>query len=268
MIMLDNSDLKITAVRHSWREDNPNFRVDRPMGYGDYVFIHLHNSVKMTLNGESLVTKPYACIIYDRQYYQSWSPVDGYIVHDWMHISGDLPKLLSETGLEFNKVYYPSASDFITQICEELETEFFAEKKFSDIVCRSGLEKLFCLIARRIDENDTYGIKIDKKSVQMLRHLRAEMLSDLSISRSGGELAKRLSVSESKFYVMYKSMFGISPQKDIINARVEKAKIYLSSGAYSVEEAALMLGYSNVFHFIRQFKQLTGKTPGEYKYRS
>ncbi len=266
--MLENSDLKITAVRHSWREDNPNFRIDRPSGFDDYVFIHLHNSVKMTLNGESFVTKPYACVIYDKQCYQCWKPVDGYIVHDWMHISGDLPRLLSEIGLEFNKVYYPITSDFITKICAELEVEFFAEKKFSDIICRAELYKLFCLISRKTFENDPYDIKIDKKSAQMLQSLRTEILTDLGTQRSGAELAKRLSVSESKFYVMYKSMFGISPQKDIIHARIEKAKLYLASGAYSVEETAFLLGYTNTFHFIRQFKQMTGKTPGEYKYRS
>ncbi len=266
--MFENSDLKINAVRHSWREDNPNFRIDRPSGFDDYIFIHLHNSVEMTLNGESLITKPYACVIYDKQCYQCWKPVDGYIVHDWMHISGDLPGLLSEIGLEFNKIYYPFTSDFITKICAELEVEFFAEKRFSDMICRAGLEKLFCLIARRIAEKDPYEFKIDKKSAQMLRAMREEILGDLSLHMSGGELAKRLSVSESKFYAMYKSMFGISPQKDIINARVEKAKLYLASGSYSVEETAFLLGYTNTFHFIRQFKQMTGKTPGEYKYRS
>lgn len=44
--------------------------------------------------------------------------------------------------------------------------------------------------------------------------------------------------------------------------RIEKAKNMLMQGM-SVAETAEQLGYTNVYHFIRQFKQITGITPGK-----
>ncbi len=218
----------------------------------------------MTLDGNSFRTEPSACIIFDKKYHQKWKPENGGIVHDWIHISGDLPALLSKLGIEFNKVYYPSSPNFITKLCEELEVEFFAKKQYGEELCCIGIEKLFYLMARSTEENDALSVKIDTESEKKLRELRSELLGNLERPMSADEMARRLSVSQSKFYVMYKTMFGISPQKDIINARLEKAKVYLASGQYSVAETAFLLGYTNPFHFIRQFKQMEGVTPGEY----
>ena len=75
-------------------------------------------------------------------------------------------------------------------------------------------------------------------------------------------MERSMSVRESKFYSDYKKVFGISPIKDIINARTETAKNYLLSGKYSVSEVAEIVGYDNEFHFIRQFRDMTGVTPG------
>ena len=44
--------------------------------------------------------------------------------------------------------------------------------------------------------------------------------------------------------------------------RVEKAKNMLAQGV-SVSRTAELLGYGSTYHFIRQFKQVTGVTPGK-----
>ncbi len=262
--MCISEPLKITSVRHGWAENTPKFEIDRPEGHEDYVFVHLWNSVNMTMNGRTFNTEPSACVIYDKNFYQKWKPGGGGIIHDWIHISGDLPSVIKKSGLEFNRVYYPSSPEFITEICEELETEFFAEKEYGEELCRIGLEKLFYMLARYSGKSEAHSARIDGEALKKLKELRSELLSNLRDCMSAPEMARKMSVSESKFYVMYKSAFGISPAKDIINARIQRAKIYLRSGLYSVERTAYLLGYTNAFHFIRQFKQMVGQTPGEF----
>lgn len=255
--------LKIEAVRHAWPERKSNFVIDRPNGIGYYVFIHLWNPVDMVIDGETVRTGPSACVIFDLTYPQMWKPIPGGIIHDWIHISGDLPSLIEDAELKFNTVYYPKSPAFITSITEELELEFFAGKKHSRVFCDIKLRELFYRISRRSDDDEPERFPSAEMAAK-LKELRNEIFSDLTSCPTVSEMARRLSVSESKFYVVYKEAFGISPTRDIINARIENAKIYLASGLYSVEQTAYLVGYKNTFHFIRQFKQITGKTPGKY----
>ncbi|MBR3879366.1 MAG: helix-turn-helix transcriptional regulator [Clostridia bacterium] len=253
---------KITGIRHAAREIAPHYTIDRPNGFPDYVLVHLWQSVTITIDGESFATRPSACIVYSREDHQKWVAGEEGIIHDWIHMDGDIPALMADAGLEFNKVFYPKSPDFITKTCEELEVEYYSKRKFSEEICSLGLSRLFYLMSRRCSEEEPENI--NTLVAQRLRSIRSNMLSNIKEQPDIEAISKRLSVCPSKFYSMYKSLFGISPQKDLINARIEKAKGYLVSGFFSVEETADMIGYNNTFHFIRQFKQLEGITPGEY----
>lgn len=58
---------------------------------------------------------------------------------------------------------------------------------------------------------------------------------------------------------------GISFSEYVANARVNKAKFLLSSTSLSLDEIAETLGYYDTCHFARQFKRITGTSPGRYK---
>ena len=77
-------------------------------------------------------------------------------------------------------------------------------------------------------------------------------------------MASRVNLSSSKFYEIYKDIFGVTPQKDLQDARIEHAKNLLIQSGCSVSEAASAVGYTNVYHFIRQFKKICNVTPGTY----
>ena len=79
------------------------------------------------------------------------------------------------------------------------------------------------------------------------------------------EMANAVGLSRSRFSVAYKEVFGISPQKDHIRAKISKASYLLSIGTLSLQEISEMCGYSNIYHFIRQFRSATGITPGKYR---
>ena len=84
--------------------------------------------------------------------------------------------------------------------------------------------------------------------------------SSLRIDR----LAAEAGVSEAYFRRLFTEVYNISPGQYIRSIRIEKAKSLLAGETISVEEAALAAGFTNIYHFSRTFRQLTGETPSSY----
>ena len=79
------------------------------------------------------------------------------------------------------------------------------------------------------------------------------------------DLAKETTLSPAYFQVLYKKAFGTTCLSDIIDNKIATAKEYLLSTDMSVADISVELGYSQVYHFIRQFKKSTGVTPGAFR---
>ena len=47
--------------------------------------------------------------------------------------------------------------------------------------------------------------------------------------------------------------------------RIEKAKAFLRTPGMNIQDVAEQTGYTDLAHFSRTFKKLTGQTPGEYR---
>ncbi|MHA7964495.1 helix-turn-helix domain-containing protein [Paenibacillus sp. CAU 1782] len=76
-------------------------------------------------------------------------------------------------------------------------------------------------------------------------------------------LSRMVCLNEYKLKTGFKKIFGHTVYGYILNKRMETAVILLDSGKRKVKDAAWMVGYSNVSHFIKAFKKQYGCTPGE-----
>lgn len=77
-------------------------------------------------------------------------------------------------------------------------------------------------------------------------------------------LAKKLNVSNSSLYRLFRNNSGISPEKYIQNYRLEQATQMLEKG-FSVKLVALSCGFSDPFYFSKVFKKFKGVIPTKYK---
>ena len=80
------------------------------------------------------------------------------------------------------------------------------------------------------------------------------------------ELADRSFMSEVSFRKLFKKKYGVSPQRFIINLRMQNAAGLISTGYYSLKEVALMSGYEDYKYFSVEFKKTTGVSPSKYLY--
>ena len=79
------------------------------------------------------------------------------------------------------------------------------------------------------------------------------------------ELSAMCNISEAYFRRLFEAKFGVSPKEYIINKRIGYAKQILETGELSVNDTALLCGYSEPTHFSREFAVRVGVSPSEYK---
>lgn len=77
-------------------------------------------------------------------------------------------------------------------------------------------------------------------------------------------LAELCGISYDYLRQIFEKVYGVTPIKYVNALKLNRAKELLSSGMYSVSEAAYHSGFSDVSHFSRFFKENVGVLPSEY----
>jgi len=103
-------------------------------------------------------------------------------------------------------------------------------------------------------------VKQDKREMgDIVRYITAHLTEDLSLDA----LSKRFHINKHYLITRIVQATGYTPHRYIVLCRIAFSRVRLWQGA-SVTDAAFDSGFEDVSHFIRVYKQITGKTPGEY----
>ncbi|MCI8589266.1 MAG: helix-turn-helix transcriptional regulator [Clostridiales bacterium] len=251
--------IEITSIRHHWPE-KAGFTLTRPNGHEHYTFLHFYNSVEVKLHNVTITTKPHACLMYAPgvpQYFHSEQP----LLHDWFHSRGeDLENLFS-----CNTLYYPASAGFITAMAQEMEAEFNDDRYQRCVLLDSKVKELLIRITRA--ENSASISYDTAHHEECFRKLRAHIFTHLDETWTINRMADLVHLSPSRFFTIYRALYGKSPTDDLISARIDAAKIALAFGEQSLTAIAEGLGYRYLTHFMRQFHDRTGETPTAYRRR-
>jgi len=111
--------------------------------------------------------------------------------------------------------------------------------------------------------------------IQQIRKMSSEANDDLLIRQAitshinsnitVEELAFLCNMSLSSFKRKFARMYGNSPNKWLLEKRMEKAASMLRHDNRKASEIYYELGYENLSSFIQSFKQIYGKTPKQYQ---
>ncbi len=77
------------------------------------------------------------------------------------------------------------------------------------------------------------------------------------------ELARTAAMSESKLKKLFKAVYGLPPYEYYQKNRMQKAKLMLLTGRYSIKDVGYALGYSNLSNFTLAFKKEFKQLPSE-----
>ncbi|MBQ9132625.1 MAG: AraC family transcriptional regulator [Clostridia bacterium] len=125
--------------------------------------------------------------------------------------------------------------------------------------CSALLYEIFAECYAQNYKNEIGKSKI-KASVEYIH--KSYKKSDLTIK----EIADKSFMSEVYFRKIFKEEYGVSPQKYIIDLRIQNAVGLISAGYYSLKEIAYLSGYNDYKYFSVEFKRNIGISPSEYLY--
>ncbi|WP_217594264.1 response regulator [Cohnella sp. GbtcB17] len=81
------------------------------------------------------------------------------------------------------------------------------------------------------------------------------------------QIASQVNVSESYLSRIFRKEVGLTVTDYINRTRIDNALHLLEGGEDRIYQVAYAVGYSNVEHFNRTFKKLTGRSPGSFRAR-
>lgn len=184
---------------------------------------------------------------------------------DWIHfdLSGTDKGLIDSFAFPYGIVLQPRDFHRLSDYAKIISDEFHS----NGIHRENIIDKLMHAFLFVLDEElkKTAGSSGSSKYYYEFAKLRTQIYNSPAAEWSVNQLAETLCLSCSHFQHLYSRFFGCSCQHDIILARIELAKFYLTTTDMSIYQLSIFCGYETDLHFMRQFKKYTGITPSEYR---
>lgn len=235
-----------------------NFVFDIPEGHDCWLLILTKTPALFLVQGELKEYPAHSAVLFhphQKIYYRACT--DKYI-NDWIRFESD-ETYVTATTLPFGVPFSLDDPEYCYKLFQLICTEHYFNKDYKE----SSIDYLLRTLFNKLLES--YHNNSFSPQYYKLLSLRVEIHRNPGYKWNVSEMANYLHISSGYLQAIYKTTFGISCMDDVINSRIRKAKECLLHGNHSVAEIAAICGYNNVEHFCRQFKQVTGYTPGKFR---
>ena len=172
-----------------------------------------------------------------------------------------LQSLLQNTQpLVFEQMIYPALQKIVDEILSEPVNEnfklFFLRVKAEELICRLLIE------LEKRDEKQL--VSLNNQDIQTLYKVKEQMLEHLETPPVIKELAVFASMSPTKLKRLFRQIFGNSIFNYYQAFRMKEAAFLLKEQKLSVSDVGNHLGFTNLSHFSKVFKDHMGMKPKQY----
>jgi AraC-like DNA-binding protein len=172
-----------------------------------------------------------------------------------------LQSLLQNTQpLLFEQIIYPSLQKIVDDIVIEpianIFELFFLRIKAEELICRLLME------LEKRDEKHLVALNI--RDIQAIYNVKEQMLAHIETPPVINDLAVSVQMSPSKLKRLFKQIFGNSIFSYYQEFRMKEAARLLKDEKLSVSDVGYQLGFTNLSHFSRVFKEQIGMKPKQY----
>lgn len=160
----------------------------------------------------------------------------------------------------FEQVLYSSlqeiVNDIISENTEEVFELFFLRVKAEELICRLLMD-----LDKR-DEKQIYALNF--YDIEAIYRIKALIIEDLGVPPVISELSVIAGISPTKLKRLFSQIFGNSIFSYYQDLRMKEAAALLKEKKYLVSEVGYKLGFTNLGHFSRIFKQHIGMSSKKY----
>lgn len=240
------------------------FRMIRKTGVPNYILLLVKTEAFFELNGTIEITNPNMAILFDRNTYMHYGSKQDSYNDDWIHFDFvKEPSLLNNLHIPFNKpVYLPQInhlSNYVRLLVQENHMDSLHKEQIQDSIMRILLYSLDSQITSLPTAVNHH------KHYQIMNQLRMNIHNTPHRKWTVDNMADFVHMSPYYFQHLYKELYHISCIQEVILARMEMAKFYLTTTDMSIKDLSDFCGYDSDLHFVRQFKKKEGLTPSQYR---
>ncbi len=238
-------------------EHDRDFHTVREYGCGCYVAVFFKTKAVLETKNGTVHVLPNTIILYDKCSRQDYRADGETYCDDYLAFECSDRNLAKLASIMDKPIYIGDSikvDSYMHLICDA----FYggrSERIYTNLVM-AMLEDVASLTDKSEKQSAHFGALVE---------LRKEIYSTPQHDWNVKSMADRVVLSVPYLQELYKEAFGISPIADVINSRVESAKIYLSDMSLSIAEISVLCGYNSTVHFSRQFRNVTGMSPAEFR---
>ncbi|MDO5561146.1 MAG: helix-turn-helix transcriptional regulator [Oscillospiraceae bacterium] len=242
-----------------------DFNIERPSGSGDYLLLLLKSDCVFCINGKDINVASGSFFLYEKSYPQYYHSSDGKLFsNDWIHFDFEPGELecFKKLRIPFNRPVKLDNIHSLSYCIKCIASENCTSHIHKNSLINCYMNIIFLTVSEYINSTNCNSSSISK---EILSTIRNKIYAKPYEKRTVASTAHEVRMSPSHFEHMYKQCFGITFINDLINSKIEYAKLHLTQSNISVKQIAEACGYNNPTHFFRQFKKIVNMTPNEYR---
>ena len=262
-----------------------SFKINRPCGMGVCAFLQTLTPCNISVRKSNAygleyehadgtpepydvqVMHPGECIIYTPTFPRLLTINSDVLLlrNNWIHF--DCPKpndYFSELGIPLNTLFNLRSSTLVSSMLDDMISEHLQMNSNWERMEGVLLEEFLIKLSRSYLPLGKAYID-DRRQMDDLTALRRDIYLNPERNWSVASMAINLIITQNRFIALYSQLFGVTPKHDVVNARVQKAKMLMYMETISIRDIAHMSGFQNEYYFSTVFKRITGMTPNEYR---
>lgn len=271
LVFYNNLVANINFLRH--RQLTTHMTVETTLVHSHNLLWLYHGEGLFQIDNKKYLIPENSIIYYPPGHYQQISTIEGkpLFYHSVKFKAATISDTDSDEGLKifdesFGFPFYKTFTD--VHVIKEFQKKF---EKMSRIYFsnQSSLTNLFYEpfflidILKYIDsiQKSSYMKSNNRQTVDaIISYIESHFQEDISLST----LSNLANTSGTYLNKLFKMSTGTTPINYLINMRILKSKGYLESG-FSVSDAAIMSGFTDIYHFSNTFKRIEGISPSTYR---
>lgn len=159
----------------------------------------------------------------------------------------------------------PAMMEFIRSCANELHKEEiypYTGNLFGSTIRLLNL--ILTLLRNSNIHSAPYETVADRQLGTILDFVNANYMKKFTV----GDLARKCFISPRQLQEKFKKYTGRSISDYVVRKRIEAAELLLKKGIQSIQEIAFNCGFNDFSYFSKKFREITGKTPREYRNNS